>query len=107
MVEEKIIKTVKAYLKELNEKGIEITSAFLFGSHINNNANEESDIDILLVSPQFETEDEEKILAKVWLSKIRTDNRIEPILINSVRFKNDDVSPLIGMVKEKGISIAT
>ncbi len=106
MVEQRIIEITKSYISELKNKGIEITAAYLYGSHTNNQANAESDIDLLLVSPQFEDKYEESILAKVWFSKIRTENRIEPILVNSKRFEKDEYSPIIALVKEQGILIA-
>ncbi len=106
MVEQRIIEIAKSYINELKNNGIEITAAYLYGSHTTNQATVESDIDILLVSPQFENQDEESILAKIWFSKIRTENRIEPILINSNRFERDDYSPIIALVKEQGILIA-
>ena len=107
MVEKRIIEITKSYINELKNNGIEITAAYLYGSHTTNQANSESDIDLLLVSPQFEDKDEESVLVKVWFSKIRIANRIEPILVNSNRFEKDDYSPIIALVKEQGILIAT
>ena len=105
MVNAEIVNIIKSYLNELSDKGITISKAYLFGSHINNSANENSDIDLMLISPLFDVEID-KYLPAIWLSSIRTDNRIEPITIGEARFRTDDSSPIIAVVKQEGVEIA-
>lgn len=105
MVDAKIIEVVRQYIAELRENGVMISKAYLYGSQIYGTATEESDIDLLLVSPQFDTSADE-FLQRVWLSKIRTENRIEPYMVGEQRFLNDEDSPLIGIVKQDGVEIA-
>ncbi|MHB8907100.1 MAG: nucleotidyltransferase domain-containing protein [Melioribacteraceae bacterium] len=105
MVSSEIIEIVKDYLRELSGKGIYISKAFLFGSQANNTANEESDIDLMLVSPLFDG-DTDKYMPAIWLSTQRTAHKIEPIIVGEKRFLTDDMSPIIAVVKEQGIEIA-
>ncbi|HEY5123001.1 MAG TPA: nucleotidyltransferase domain-containing protein [Ignavibacteria bacterium] len=49
-----IISTIKECLKELEKFNIKIEKAILFGSYANGNYNEWSDIDVALVSADFE-----------------------------------------------------
>lgn len=105
MVDKKIIKISQAYLRELVSKGIEISHAFLYGSHSKGTAADDSDIDLLIVSPLFDKE-VDVYLPKIWLSEIRTKNRIEPYLVGQKRFLEDDMSPLIQIVRKEGLAIS-
>jgi len=49
-----IIDKIKKYIKELEKNNIHIKTAILFGSYSNGNYNEWSDIDVALVSDNFE-----------------------------------------------------
>ena len=104
MADKEIIKITKDYLNELLLAGIKISCAFLYGSHSRETATSESDIDLLIVSPLFD-DDIDQYLPKIWLSKIRTQNRIEPFLVGEKRFIEDDVSPLLEIIKKEGIEI--
>jgi len=98
------INIVKAYLKVLKQAGITIDKAFLYGSHARNEANEDSDIDLMLVSKLFDTDDD-YVLSKPWIFTSKVDHRIEPISIGLIRFNSDDVSPIIELVRQTGIEI--
>jgi predicted nucleotidyltransferase len=104
MVQREVIDIIKQYIKNLNAGGIIIQFAYLYGSYARNEATPESDIDVLLVSDVFDTNDD-IILSKPWLPKFRNDFRIEPIAIGTKRFETDDVSPLIELAKHEGIRI--
>lgn len=66
-----------------------------------NTANEESDIDVLIV-----TENEnDNLTGKVWRLTKRVNSRIEPYLIDKDRFINNKDSLLIDLVKRTGIEI--
>jgi uncharacterized protein len=105
MVNTEVVKVVKEYLQELSLKKVIISKAFLFDSQVKGTATEESDIDLMLVSPLFD-EDFDKYLPAIWLSSKRTENRIEPITIGEKRFWSDEASPIIGIVHQEGIEIA-
>ena len=104
MVNPKVLSIVKEYLDELAAKGIEIKKAFIYGSHASGTASAESDIDLMLISSLFDSETD-KYMPAIWLSKIRTENRIEPIAVGEKRFIEDDVSPIIEIVRQEGIEV--
>ena len=105
MVNSEVVTIVQEYLQELSLKGVIISKAFLYGSQAKGTATEESDIDLMLVSPSFD-DDLDKYLPSIWLSNIRTENRIEPIAVGEKRFFSDDFSPIIGIVRQEGIEMA-
>jgi predicted nucleotidyltransferase len=105
MVNREIVDVVKKYLSELELNGLHISKAFIYGSQVHGTATAESDIDLMLVSPQFDFEYEE-YLPFIWFSMIRSDNHIEPYIVGEKRFLTDDMSPIIGIVKYEGFEIA-
>ena len=80
MVQQDAINIVRQYVAKLNKGGILIFKAYLFGSYARNQATENSDIDVMMVSDIFDTDDD-LILSKPWSPKFRVDYRIEPIAI--------------------------
>jgi predicted nucleotidyltransferase len=54
MVNKTIIKSVKNYILAVNKQSAKVSFAVIFGSQVNGNANEWSDIDLLVVSPDFD-----------------------------------------------------
>jgi len=104
MVQKEIIEIVKQFMRNLQKDGIILKFAYLYGSFARNEASPDSDIDVLLVSDMFDTDDD-YILSKPWLPKYRNDYRIEPISIGTKRFQTDDVSPIIQIAQQEGIKI--
>lgn len=99
------IAILRKYLGNINRSGLPIRKAFLYGSYARNEATESSDIDVLLVSDMFDTQDD-TILSKPWSPKLRFDYRIEPYVIGTKRFLDDDVSLILEMVRREGIEIS-
>jgi predicted nucleotidyltransferase len=105
MVDTKVIDIVKKYLSILSKEGIIISKAYLYGSQVKGTATEESDIDIMIISPMFD-EDTDKYAPVLWLSTRKASYKIEPIAVGEKRFQNDNISPLIETVRQEGIEIA-
>ncbi|MGE5457879.1 MAG: nucleotidyltransferase domain-containing protein [Methanococcaceae archaeon] len=105
MASAEIVNIVREYLHELSEKGVFISRCFLYGSQARNTATEDSDIDVMLVSPLFDGNTDQYMPA-IWLSTVRTNYRIEPIAVGEKRFQTDDMSPIIEVVRQEGIEIA-
>ena len=99
-----VINIINAYLKVLKQAGITIDKAFLYGSYARNEAGEDSDIDLMLVSSQFDTDDD-YVLATPWIYSSKVDHRIEPLSVGLQRFNSDDTSPVIEIVRQTGIEI--
>lgn len=54
MVSTTVIKSIKDYLVRLTESGLPVGFGVVFGSYAIGKADENSDIDVLVVSPQFD-----------------------------------------------------
>jgi len=105
MVKKSVIEMIKKYLQLLKQEGLIIDKAFLYGSYVRNEENENSDIDLLLVSSQINVSDDDQI-GKIWALTRKVNSKIEPYLISSDKYQNDDISPIIQIVKQEGIEIA-
>jgi len=104
MVSAEIESIVKQYLSVLNDTGLKIDHAYIYGSCARGENGEDSDIDLMLVSDIFDTDDD-RILSRPWIYAANVDHRLEPVSVGTVRFNTDTSSPLIGMVKRDGIEI--
>jgi len=104
MAKEEVIELLKKYIILLNAEGISVNRAFLFGSYSNDSASDTSDIDIMIVSDKYD-ETDDIVVGKIWKLTRKINTKIEPFLIGLNKFKNDNSSPLLSMIKTKGIEI--
>ena len=104
MAQIEIIDIVRKYVLLLNASGIPVVKAFLYGSYSRNEAQSDSDIDVMIISPVFDKHND-KIKAKAWLLSEKIDIRIEPYTVGEKKYLSDDVSPLLQIVKKEGIEI--
>jgi predicted nucleotidyltransferase len=102
MAEREVVEILKKYVLLLRSEGINVEKAFLYGSYLSNTANEDSDIDVMLVT-DHENDD---LAGKTWALTRRINSRIEPYLVGKERFYNNIHSPLIDLVKRTGLEIA-
>lgn len=102
MATEEVIEIAKKYLKVLDDEGIAIHKAFLYGSYLNGTSTQESDIDLLIVTDKVA---DDTRVGKIWNLTRRVNSRIEPYVINAERFYGASASPLVDMVKIAGLEI--
>ena len=98
-----IEKIVTNYIQLLRASGIEISAAFIFGSYAKGTYTDLSDIDIALISDQFEGIrflDKNKI-RKITLS---VSSKIEAIPFNLNDFTSED--PFVKEIISTGIKVA-
>lgn len=105
MATTEVIEILKRYILLLNCNGISVYKAFLFGSYSNNTATDASDIDVMIVSEKYDETDDEAA-GKIWKLTRLVSTKIEPFLIGKNKYNSDEVSPLIQLIKEKGIEVA-
>jgi len=97
-----IMHNVKEYIDILNRNGFRIEQAVLFGSYVNGNYNKWSDIDIALVSDNFEGirfNDRKKI--RKYKFEVSAD--IEPLPYTSKDFSTND--PFVKKILQTGVRI--
>ena len=91
---------VDRYIQSLEKSDFHIQEAILFGSHVSQNYDEWSDIDIAIVSDDFEgvrLKDKEKI-RKITLS---VSPSLSPLPYTTENFSDDD--PFVRHIKETGL----
>jgi len=57
----------------------------------------------MLVSRRFDDNSDDLVFGLIWKHTRKVDSRIEPYAVGLSRFVNDEISPLIQIVKKKVI----
>ena len=105
MVEEAVIEAVKRYLAALQAVGIHTRRAVLFGSYARGRADEYSDIDLVVIAPEFDGSREMSLVKRLW-GATAADNRIEPIPCGEQEWETDQGRPVLEIARREGIIIA-
>ncbi len=105
MVDESIIETVKRYLNHLRSQGFDARFGVLFGSHVTGDTHKYSDIDLMVVSPQFDPPRDRRDRIFLWTSVLPIDINIEPIPCGLKQWEEDDETPIIEVARREGIII--
>ncbi len=102
MAKSEVVEILKKFIYLLRAEGITVDKAYLYGSYLTNTANDDSDIDIMIVSEN----EEDYITGKIWSLTRKVNSKIEPYLVGKDRFNNSENSPLIDLVKKTGLEIS-
>ena len=102
MVNESIALIVRNYLSNLHRQDIPITYAVIFGSYARGEADQWSDVDVLIVSPRFNQKLKCEDINLRYRIAARTDSRIEPIPVGQRQFLTDDSSAIIMIARREG-----
>ena len=106
MVEEAVIESVKRYLASLPALGIHARQAVLFGSYVQGRVDEYSDIDLVVITPEFDGARDIALIEKLWQATISADNRIEPIPCGEQEWETDQGRPILEIARREGVIIA-
>lgn len=103
MADKQIIKIVQNYLKIVNENGIPVRFGVLYGSYAKDTAREDSDIDLLVVSPYYDqlSNRTHKKWGRLWSMTMQADLRIEPIPVGEKQYEEND-SMLVHIARKEG-----
>lgn len=101
-INKEILNSINEFIKEI-KKQYNITAIILFGSYAKGNENEDSDIDIAIISDDFEDiyECMSELMGMTW----DIDARIEPHPIKKEDYENVS-TPFVKEVIETGIKVA-
>ena len=102
MLEQSILTSVQRYLEAVKAHGVAVELAVVFGSQAAGRAHEWSDIDLLVVSPQFDGMRDRSQINLLWRLVARIDSRIEPIPCGSRQWREDDSSAIIEIARREG-----
>ncbi|MBN2040427.1 MAG: nucleotidyltransferase domain-containing protein [Spirochaetes bacterium] len=97
--------TVRKYLNSLQDKGIPVIFGIIFGSYIKGTNNSDSDIDLVIVSPIFDSNKNLKDIGMLWKVAARIDSRIEPIACGEKEWMANDSSIIIEIAHREGIQV--
>ena len=102
MVDESIVRVVRRYLQALVEQDILAPQAVVFGSQATGRAHAWSDIDLLVISPKYDSQRTREDINLLWRIAARTDSRIEPIPVGERQYQEDDSSAIIEIARREG-----
>jgi hypothetical protein len=83
-------------------QGLHAPFAVVFGSQTTGKADQWSDIDLLVVSPRFDTMRSRKDIGLLWRVAARTDSRLEPIPCGERQWQEDRASPIVEIARREG-----
>jgi len=105
MVEPAIVETVQDYLAAVRRAGLQARRAVLFGSYARGENVPDSDIDILVIAPEFDASHDRRRVDLLWEIRAQTDSRIEPIAVGERQWREDDASAIIEIARREGLEI--
>lgn len=105
MVESTVIALVRRYLAALPAHGIHARRVVLFGSFARGDANNLSDIDLIVIAPEFDGPREMTLIEKLWEATASADNRIEPIPCGDDEWETDQCRPILEIARREGVII--
>jgi len=101
-----IVGIVRRYLAQLPSFGIHAKGAVLFGSFARGDANKWSDIDLIVIAPEFDRKYTMKTVDCLWYATLKADVRIEPIPCGVREWETDESRPILEIARSEGIVIA-
>jgi len=105
MAETEVIDAIRQYLTSLGGHGIHARRGILFGSHANGTAHEFSDIDLVVLAPEFDAQKTHRMVHELWRAGARMDAPIQPIACGEREWEVDDERPIIEVARREGIEI--
>ena len=101
-INKEVLENIKRYIEKVS-KYYKIEAIFIFGSYAKGTENEDSDIDIAIISSDFNDiiEDGANLIGYTW----KIDTRIEPHPITTEDYENI-ANPFVKEVIDTGIKVA-
>jgi hypothetical protein len=107
MVDQSIEQSVKRYLQAVRQTGIQATRAIVYGSCARGTAGADSDIDLIVIAPEFDRSPDRELVERLWQLRARTDHRIEPIPCGEAEWDAPITArAIIEIAHREGIEIA-
>ena len=103
MVEATVLSAVQTYLDALPAAGIRAERAVLFGSHARGRGSADSDIDLVVIAPEFDGPRDLATVKRLWAETAAADSRIEPIPCGEKEWAIDGERPILEIARREGI----
>ncbi len=105
MANSAIVDSVAKYLAACRANGLQVKFGVLYGSFANGTAHEWSDIDLLVVAPEFDGARQRRDVDLLWHLTALTDSRIEPIACGEKQWLTDDSSAIVELARREGVRV--
>ncbi len=105
MADKSVIDIISEYLAHLPGYGIHPSKAVLFGSYARGDADEWSDIDVLIIAPEFDTKYDMELVQQLWGATRTSDIRIEPIPCGQKEWEIEEGRPILDIARQEGVLI--
>ena len=105
MADDGVLTAIQRYLRALHAHGVEARLAILFGSWAHGAATSLSDIDLVVVSPQFDRGISRSDVDLLWRVAAVVDSRIEPVASGERQWVEDQSSALLEIARREGRAI--
>ncbi len=105
MLEPSVLRSVQQYLAAVAANGITVECGVVFGSQASGHAHDWSDIDLLVVSSQFDEMKDRSAINLLWRLAARIDSRIEPVPCGVLQWREDDSSAIIEIARRQGETV--
>lgn len=105
MVKRPILNSVRHYLDRVRRTGVPVDFGVVYGSCARGEEGEWSDIDLLVVSPQYDRRLTRKDVDNLWHCTVGEDSRIEPWPCGAATWKNDDSDMIVEMARREGVRV--
>jgi len=90
----------------LQKDGIHARSGILFGSFARGEATEWSDIDLVVIAPEFDGARTLPQVERLWVLTGEADNRIEPIPCGEREWETEEGRPILEIARREGMEIS-
>ena len=105
MADDGVLTVIRRYLLALRTSGVDARTAILFGSWAHGTATMLSDIDLVILSPQFDRGVSRADIDGLWRLAARIDSRIEPVPCGERQWVEDRSSALLEIARREGRSV--
>ena len=105
MADRSIIAVVRAYLEKVQSAGIHTKRGIIFGSCARGDAHADSDIDLVVLAPEFDGKRDRRLTDILWELRAVTDSRVEPIGVGERQWEEDDETPIIEIARNEGVEV--
>lgn len=105
MVDSAIADIVRRYISALSEIGIQAKRAVVYGSFARGESNRYSDIDLIVIAPEFDRPFSRDLVEELWKARLKADIRIEPIPCGEREWETEGGRPILDIARREGFII--
>ena len=105
MLDRSVVASVQSYLESIEREGVDSPVGVIFGSQATGGTHEWSDIDLVVVSPRFDSEYGCPEVDMLWRIAGRLDSRIEPIPCGEKEWEEDDSRAIVEIARREGVKV--